>query len=215
VPLGHAEAAKIEIFSATIDGFGYADCPDTRTWLEAAEWLGAPSPSGFPLHLNRQQSDVASAQPARRRRVTAGPRKVRGRRAESACTLPTGARGVRRRRRRPRVQRPGELAWPARREQRGPAAASFRLSTRLYDPHSSGRPRGDVRPRNPNVLTFDRDLALAQACSGQHALVQVERWTGPALPPIRATIHRRWSGDRSRSGSHCLLGAEVPRAISS
>jgi len=36
------------------------------------------------------------------------------------------------------------------------------------------------------VLTFDRGTAkLAQACSGQNALVEVERWTG-ALPPIRA-----------------------------
>jgi biotin/methionine sulfoxide reductase len=39
---------------------------------------------------------------------------------------------------------------------------------------------------NPNVLTFDRGTSkLAQGCSGQHALVEVERWTGP-LPPIRA-----------------------------
>jgi hypothetical protein len=36
---------------------------------------------------------------------------------------------------------------------------------------------------NPNVLTFDRGTSkLAQGCSGQHALVQVERWTEP-LPP--------------------------------
>jgi biotin/methionine sulfoxide reductase len=39
---------------------------------------------------------------------------------------------------------------------------------------------------NPNVLTFDRGTSrLAQGCAGQHALVEVERWTGP-LPPLRA-----------------------------
>jgi len=39
---------------------------------------------------------------------------------------------------------------------------------------------------NPNVLTFDRGTSkLAQGCSGQHALVEIERWMGP-LPPIRA-----------------------------
>jgi biotin/methionine sulfoxide reductase len=37
---------------------------------------------------------------------------------------------------------------------------------------------------NPNVLTPDRGTSrLAQGCSGQHALVEVERWDGP-LPPI-------------------------------
>jgi biotin/methionine sulfoxide reductase len=36
------------------------------------------------------------------------------------------------------------------------------------------------------VLTFDRGTSrLAQGCSGQHALVEIERWQGP-LPPIRA-----------------------------
>jgi len=36
------------------------------------------------------------------------------------------------------------------------------------------------------VLTFDRGTSkLAQGCSGQHALVEVERWRGP-LPPVRA-----------------------------
>ena len=39
---------------------------------------------------------------------------------------------------------------------------------------------------NPNVLTFDRGTSkLAQGCAGQHALVEVERWTAP-LPPLRA-----------------------------
>ena len=39
---------------------------------------------------------------------------------------------------------------------------------------------------NPNVLTPDIGTSsLGQGCSGQHALVEVERWTGE-LPPIRA-----------------------------
>jgi biotin/methionine sulfoxide reductase len=47
---------------------------------------------------------------------------------------------------------------------------------------------------NPNVLTADEPTSrLSQGCSGQHALVDVERWTGPpppvtigAPPPIMA-----------------------------
>jgi biotin/methionine sulfoxide reductase len=49
-PLG-TPSGRIEIFSATIDGFGYADCPGHPTWLEPTEWLGAPLAGRFPLHL--------------------------------------------------------------------------------------------------------------------------------------------------------------------
>ena len=55
-----------------------------------------------------------------------------------------------------------------------------------YDPLDPADPDAMCVHGNPNVLTFDRGTSkLAQGCSGQHALVEVERWTGP-LPPIRA-----------------------------
>ena len=34
-------SGKIEIFSETIHGFGYDDCPGHPAWIEPAEWLGA------------------------------------------------------------------------------------------------------------------------------------------------------------------------------
>ncbi|MFV2039817.1 MAG: molybdopterin-dependent oxidoreductase, partial [Acidimicrobiales bacterium] len=43
----------IEIFSKTIDSFGYPDCPGHPVWLEPAEWLGAPAE--YPLHLVSNQ----------------------------------------------------------------------------------------------------------------------------------------------------------------
>src|SRR5262249_56118678 len=49
-PLG-TPSGRIEIFSATIDGFGYADCPGHPTWLEPTEWLGSPLAERFPLPL--------------------------------------------------------------------------------------------------------------------------------------------------------------------
>jgi biotin/methionine sulfoxide reductase len=55
-----------------------------------------------------------------------------------------------------------------------------------YDPLDPADPDAMCVHGNPNVLTFDRGTSkLAQGCSGQHALVEVERWTGP-LPPVRA-----------------------------
>ena len=55
-----------------------------------------------------------------------------------------------------------------------------------YDPIDPADPHSLCVHGNPNVLTFDRGTSsLAQGCSGQHALVEVERWLGE-LPPIRA-----------------------------
>ena len=38
-PLG-TPSGRIELFSETIDSFGYDDCPGHPTWLEPEEWLG-------------------------------------------------------------------------------------------------------------------------------------------------------------------------------
>ncbi len=38
---------------------------------------------------------------------------------------------------------------------------------------------------NPNVLTADLPSSrLSQGCVGQHALVELERWTGGEPPPV-------------------------------
>jgi len=44
-------SGKIEIFSSTIAGFGYQDCPGHPTWLPPVEWLGAELATRYPLHL--------------------------------------------------------------------------------------------------------------------------------------------------------------------
>lgn len=38
-PLG-TPSGKIEIYSQTIDGYNYPDCPPHPTWLEPNEWVG-------------------------------------------------------------------------------------------------------------------------------------------------------------------------------
>lgn len=52
-------SGKIEIFSSTIDGFGYADCPGHAVWLEPYERLGGAGCDRYPLHM-------ISPQPKRR-----------------------------------------------------------------------------------------------------------------------------------------------------
>jgi len=178
-------SGRIEIFSATIDGFGYDDCPGHPTWLEPAEWLGAPLARRYPLHLVAnnptarlhsqldvgafsQSTKVCAREPIRIHPADAAARAIRdgdvvrvfndrGSCLAGAVVTDTV---------RPRVVQLSTGAW--------------------YDPLDPSQPDAMCVHGNPNVLTFDRGTSrLAQGCSGQHALVEVERWTGP-LPPIRA-----------------------------
>jgi biotin/methionine sulfoxide reductase len=68
-------SGKIEIFSETIHGFGYDDCPGHPVWLPPSEWLGTATDAA-PLHLVSPQpgdklhsqlesalADVAGARP--------------------------------------------------------------------------------------------------------------------------------------------------------
>ena len=48
-------SGKIEIFSETIESFGYDDCAGHPRWYEPDEWLGGPRASQFPLHLIANQ----------------------------------------------------------------------------------------------------------------------------------------------------------------
>ncbi len=161
--------------------------PATRRGCEPDEWLGAPLAAALPAPPGRQQPDAractassTSARSARRRR-SQGREPIRMHPADAA------ARGIRdgdvvrvfndrgqlpRRRRRHRRRAPA----------RGPA-----LDGRLVRPAGPGGPRRDVRPRQPERAHLrSRHLAgWRQGCSGQHALVEVERWTGPAAADPR------------------------------
>ncbi len=66
-------------------------------------------------------------------------------------------------------------------------AGVVQLSTGAwFDPDDAGAELAMCVHGNPNVLTRDAGTSrLSQGCSGQHALVEVERFTG-ALPPVRA-----------------------------
>ena len=44
-------SGRIEIFSETIDGFDYAECPGHPYWQEPDEWLGSEMAVRYPLHL--------------------------------------------------------------------------------------------------------------------------------------------------------------------
>lgn len=174
-------SGRIELFSATIASFGYADCPGHPAWLTPTD---VPA-QGAPLHL------VAN-QPATRlhSQLDFGGHsqegKRRGREVMRINPADAAARGI----------ADGDIVRLF--NARGACLAAAELSADVmpgvvnlptgawYDPHDSEEDRPLCVHGNPNVLTRDAGTSrLAQGCTGQLTAVEVERFTGN-LPPIRA-----------------------------
>jgi biotin/methionine sulfoxide reductase len=178
-------SGRIEITSPTVAGFGYPDCPGHPAWLEPEEWLGGPRAERFPLHLIANQPatrlhsqlDVGAASQRG---------KVAGREAIQLHPDDARARGI----------GDGDVVRVF--NDRGACLAGAVLTgdirpgvARLptgawFDPVPDA---GDDQPvlcahGNPNVLTADVPSSrLSQGCSGQHVLVEVERYAGDP-PPV-------------------------------
>ncbi|OQQ26722.1 molybdopterin oxidoreductase [Prescottella equi] len=178
-------SGRIEIFSADIDGFGYDDCAGHPRWFEPDEWLGGPRAQRFPLHLIANQP---------RTRLhgqldhggTSQASKIRGREPIRLHPADAADRGL----------AAGEVVRVF--NDRGACLAGVvlddgvrrgvvQLSTGAwYDPLDPSDPNSMCVHGNPNVLTADVGSSrLAHGCTGQHVLVEVERFDG-ALPPIKA-----------------------------
>ncbi len=175
-------SGKIELFSATVAGFGYPDCPGYAAWLEPEERLGAPRSARFPLHLiaNQPRTRLHSQQDMG---AHSQQSKVGGR--EPLCIHPrdAAARGI----------GDGDLVRVS--NDIGSLLAGVQVTDSVrpgvvqlstgawFDPSAP-----DVATcvhGNPNALTRDRgSSSLAQGCTGQHVLVEITRYDGPP-PPIR------------------------------
>jgi biotin/methionine sulfoxide reductase len=183
-------SGKIEIFSSTIAGFGYDDCPGHASWIEPSEWLGSKLAARHPLHL-------VSNQPAARLHSQCDPapmsmnQKVRGR--EPLWINPEDARK--------RGIASGDIVRVF--NDRGACLAGVHVTDEIrpgvvqlstgawYDPDVPGRIGAMDKHGNPNVLTLDKGTSkLAQAPAAHSLLVEVERYVGevPAVtahePPV-------------------------------
>jgi biotin/methionine sulfoxide reductase len=184
-PLG-TPSGRIELVSETIRGYRYDDCPAHPTWLEPAEWLGAPLTARYPLHLltnqptHRLHSQLDNA-PASRRA------KIDGREPILLNPIDAAHRGL----------RDGDVVRVF--NDRGAFLAGVRIAdpdTLLpgvaqiatgawYDPLAPGMPGTLDKHGNPNVVTLDKGTSqLAQGSAAQTCLVEVERHDDP--PPVTA-----------------------------
>jgi biotin/methionine sulfoxide reductase len=187
-PVAHRLATpsgRIEIFSDTIDGFGYADCAGHPRWYEPTEWLGGPRAAHYPLHLiaNQPASRLHSQLDGG---ATSQNSKVQGREPIRMHPQNATARGL----------TDGDIVLVF--NDRGSCLAGLTIDEHLrvdvvqlstgawYEPLDAGDPDAMCVHGNANVLTADIGTSsLAQGCTGAHVLVQVQRYDGP-VPPVRA-----------------------------
>ncbi|NDZ15752.1 Asp-tRNA(Asn)/Glu-tRNA(Gln) amidotransferase GatCAB subunit C [Variovorax sp. WS11] len=183
-PDGHplpTPSGKVQVSSSAIAGFGYTDCPGHPAWLPPSEmpdsayplWLVANQPA---TRLHSQLDFGGHSQSG----------KHRGREVCSLHPADAAARGI----------REGDIVRIFNLRGACLAAASLtedvmpgvaRLPTGAwYDPGMDAQGRPLCMHGNPNVLTKDIGTSsLAQGCSGQLTVVQIERFDEP-LQPIRA-----------------------------
>lgn len=178
-------SGKIEISSETIESFGYADCAGHPRWYEPDEWLGGPRASQYPLHLIANQPKTRLHSQLDHGAVSQAS-KVKGREPIRMHPDAAAARGV----------SAGDVVRVF--NDRGACLAGVIVDSDLrsdvvqlstgawYDPLDPADPDSLCVHGNPNVLTADIGTSsLSHGCTGQHVLVQIEKFGG-VLPPVKA-----------------------------
>ncbi len=170
-------SGRIELYSETIAGFGYEDCPPHPAWMPPREWLGDAEP-GLDLHL-------VSNQPATRLHgqwdhgSTSRKAKVRDLEAVRIHADDAAQRGI----------RPGDVVRVY--NARGACLAGAIITDRVrrgvvqlatgawYSPGEGPDLEETCLHGNPNTLTSDEGTSsLAQGPTAHTCLVRVERWLG-------------------------------------
>ncbi|BCF83117.1 biotin transporter BioY [Rhodococcus qingshengii] len=178
-------SGKIEIFSETIESFGYDDCAGHPRWYEPDEWLGGPRASQFPLHLIANQPKTRLHSQLDHGAASQAS-KIQGREPIRMHPDAAAARGV----------SAGDVVRVF--NDRGACLAGVIVDSDLrsdvvqlstgawYDPLDPADPDSLCVHGNPNILTPDIGTSsLSHGCTGQHVLVQIEKFDG-ALPPVKA-----------------------------
>jgi biotin/methionine sulfoxide reductase len=187
-------SGRIELYSETIESFGYDDCPPHPSWLEPFEWLG--NAGRYPLHLiSNQPKTRLHSQWDHGETSLAG--KVDGREQLGMSAADARARALSH----------GDLVRVF--NDRGACLASLAIREDLmpgvvqlptgawWDPTEPG---GLCRAGNPNVLTRDVGTSkLAQGPTAQTCLVEVERFNEEA-PPVLVHEHPELLANSSRAG---------------
>jgi biotin/methionine sulfoxide reductase len=182
-PLG-TPSGKIEIYSSTVAGFNYEDCPGHPIWQEPLEWLGSKLTEKYPLHLitNQPKTRLHSQYD---NGGYSKEHKINGREPVTINPIDASNRGI----------SEGDIVRLF--NDRGACLAGAQVSDDVmpgviqlstgawFDPLEPGIPGSLDVHGNPNVLTIDKGTSsLAQGPSAMTALVEVERFIGDP-PPVK------------------------------
>jgi biotin/methionine sulfoxide reductase len=179
-------SGTVEIASATIAGFGYPDCPGHPAWLPPVEGAGSPAARRFPLQLIANQPATRLHSQLDFGAVSVAA-KIRGREPVRIHPADAAARGI----------KDGDIVRVFNERGACLAGAVLRDAVRpgvvqlatgaWFDPEDPAAQTAFCVHGNPNVLTRDAGTSrLAQGCTGQLSLVEIERFDGRPLPPIKA-----------------------------
>ncbi|WP_187430300.1 Dimethyl sulfoxide/trimethylamine N-oxide reductase [Roseobacter fucihabitans] len=169
-PVAHplkTPSGKIEIFSQTIAGFEYDDCPGHPAWMTPVEWLG--DARAYPLHMISNQPRTKLHSQLDHGIVSQSGR-IKGREPCMMHSADAAARGL----------VPGQVVRIF--NDRGTCIAGLEVSDDImpgvvqistgawYDPQADA-----CRNGNPNVLTPDKGTSrLAQGPIAHSCLVEIE-----------------------------------------
>jgi biotin/methionine sulfoxide reductase len=175
-------SGRIELFSATVDGFGYDDCPGHPTWLPPTEWAGTAS-TRTPIHLLSPQPGTRLHSQLDMAGVSAAS-KIAGREPCVVSRRDAAERGI----------TDGDVlrVWNERGETHAGAVVSddvvpgvaLLATGAWYSPLDPARDASPELHGNPNVLTRDVPASrLSQATTAQSVLVAIERADGDVPRP--------------------------------
>ncbi len=173
-------SGKIEIYSTTVAGFGYPDCPGHPVWLEPHEWLGNATTDELHLLSNQPSKKLHSQLD---QGAVSRDSKLNGR--EPVLINPDDAetRGI----------KDGDFIRLH--NERGACLGVAVLSQEIrpgvvqmstgawWDPDETGL----CRHGNPNALTKDKGTSsLGQGPTAHTCLVRIEVYDGDQPPPVTA-----------------------------
>lgn len=175
-------SGRIEIFSKTIAGFGYDDCPGHPVWFAPQEWLGAEGTSAEMLHLISNQP-VTRLHGQMDNGAVSRASKIEGREPATFNPGDAAARGI----------TAGSLVRLY--NDRGACLVGALISDDVapgivqlatgawFNPEEPGRDGALDLHGNPNVLTRDTGTSqLAQGPVAHSALVRAAPVAGPQKP---------------------------------
>ena len=173
-------SGKIELFSATIDSFGLADCPGHASWFPPRDQPSEQGPlslrSGQPktrLHGQHDDGDYSRSH------------KIKGREPILVHPSDAAARGIKDDDVLEVFNKRGRCLAGARLTDDIAQGTVFLWTGAWYDPHDNQTGALD-RHGNPNVLTHDaRTSSLTQSPASHSARVDLRVWEG-ALPAVKA-----------------------------